>query len=123
MEIFDCQGSNDILKDLIGAKRVFRWLSACYFRVLHHELANRSEALMDVVIGLGVQAANQLDAIRQAGDMLVKAGCVAPEYVDGMLARERVMLTYLGSSIAMPNGELANLRLVYRTGVSILQYE
>jgi len=40
MEIFDCQGSNDILKDLIGAKRVFRWLSACYFRVLHHELAN-----------------------------------------------------------------------------------
>jgi hypothetical protein len=45
MEIFDWQGSNEILKDLIGAKRVFRWLSACYFRVLHHELVKDSVIL------------------------------------------------------------------------------
>jgi phosphocarrier protein FPr len=38
-----------------------------------------------------------------------------------MLARERLLSTYLGSGIAIPHGELADLRLVYRTGVSVLQ--
>ena len=70
---------------------------------------------------LGALATNRADAIRQAGEVLVKAGCAAPSYVDGMLARERVLSTYLGSGIAIPHGELADLRSVYRTGVSVLQ--
>jgi phosphocarrier protein FPr len=70
---------------------------------------------------LGARAADKVDAIRQAGEVLVKAGCVAPSYVDGMLARERVMSTYVGSGIAIPHGELADLRSVHRTGVSVLQ--
>jgi phosphocarrier protein FPr len=39
-----------------------------------------------------------------------------------MLARERVMSTYVGSGIAIPHGELADLRSVHRTGVSVLQF-
>lgn len=70
---------------------------------------------------LGAQAADKMDAIRQAGEVLIKAGCVPPSYVDGMLARERAMSTYLGNGIAIPHGELADLLLVYRTGVSVLQ--
>ena len=70
---------------------------------------------------LGAQAADKADAIRQAGEVLIKAGCVASSYVDGMLARERVMSTYLGNGIAIPHGELADLRSVYRTGLSVLQ--
>jgi len=73
------------------------------------------------MVVLGAQAADKADAIRQAGEVLVKAGCVAPSYVDGMLARERVMSTYVGSGIAIPHGELADLRSVYHTGVSVLQ--
>ena len=70
---------------------------------------------------LGAQAADKVEAIRKAGEVLIKAGCVAPSYVDGMLAREKVMSTYLGSGIAIPHGELADLRFVYRTGMSVLQ--
>jgi mannitol/fructose-specific phosphotransferase system IIA component len=53
--------------------------------------------------------------------LLVRAGCVPPSYVDGMLAREQVLSTYLGNGIALPHGQLHDLETVYRTGVSVLQ--
>ena len=61
------------------------------------------------------------DAIRQAGELLVQGGCVAPGYVDGMLAREQTMSTYLGNGVAIPHGQHENLGQVYRTGISVLQ--
>jgi mannitol PTS system EIIA component len=80
---------------------------------------------MDVLtretVRLGVRAADKMDAIRQSGEVLVKVGCVAPSYIDGMLAREEVMSTYLGNGIAIPHGEVVDLQSVYRTGVSVLQ--
>jgi len=79
------------------------------------------EVLTSDMVLLGAQATHKADAIRRAGEVLVKEGCVAPSYVDGMLARERVMSTYLGNGIAIPHGELADLRSVYRTGISVLQ--
>jgi mannitol/fructose-specific phosphotransferase system IIA component len=79
------------------------------------------EVLTSEMVLMGAQAADKVDAIRQAGEVLIKAGCVASSYVAGMLARERVMSTYLGGGIAIPHGELADLRSVYRTGVSVLQ--
>jgi mannitol/fructose-specific phosphotransferase system IIA component len=79
------------------------------------------EVLTGEMVLLGAQAADKVDAIRQAGEVLIKAGCVEPSYIDGMVARERVMSTYLGNGIAIPHGELADLRSVYRTGVSVLQ--
>jgi mannitol PTS system EIIA component len=79
------------------------------------------EVLTREMVRLGAQAADKVDAIRQAGVVLIKAECVTASYVNGMLARERVMSTYLGNGIAMPHGELADLRSVFRTGVSVLQ--
>jgi mannitol PTS system EIIA component len=79
------------------------------------------EVLTSEMVLLGAQAAGKVDAIRQAGEVLIKSGCVAPAYVEGMLARERVTSTYLGNGIAIPHGELADLRSVLRTGVSVIQ--
>jgi mannitol/fructose-specific phosphotransferase system IIA component len=80
---------------------------------------------MDILTGemviLAAQAADKVDAIRQAGELLVKTGCVSPSYVDGMLAREQVMSTCLGNGIAIPHAELADLRSVIRTGISVIQ--
>lgn len=80
---------------------------------------------MDVLapnrVVLGAHSAEKYDAIRLAGEVLVKAGCVAPAYIFGMLARERVQSTYLGSGVAIPHGELADLRFVFQTGVSVVQ--
>jgi phosphocarrier protein FPr len=66
-------------------------------------------------------AADKLDAIRQAGQLLVDTGCVAPEYVDGMLKRESTMSTYLGNGVAIPHGEYDNREHVYQTAISVLQ--
>lgn len=70
---------------------------------------------------LGARAVDKTDAIVQAGAALVRAGCVTAAYIKGMLAREAMMSTYLGNGIAIPHGQLEDLKTVRRTGVSVLQ--
>lgn len=70
---------------------------------------------------LGANPEKKEDAIRQAGEMLVTAGCVAPAYVDGMLARERFQTTYLGHGVVISHGQRVDLQFVYRTGISVMQ--
>lgn len=72
-------------------------------------------------IQLGAQAADRSEAIRQAGQLLVQTGCVTPEYVDGMLAREQSMSTYLGSGVSIPHGLFENREHILKTGISVLQ--
>ena len=72
-------------------------------------------------IRLGAQASSKQDAIRQAGELLVGAGYVEANYVNGMLAREQTMSTYLGNGVAIPHGQHENLSEVLQTGISVLQ--
>ncbi|WP_075182455.1 PTS mannitol transporter subunit IICBA [Pantoea sp. 1.19] len=71
---------------------------------------------------LGLTASNKEDAIRFAGEQLVKGGYVQPEYVDAMLAREQLTPTYLGESIAVPHGTVEAKDRVLKTGVVFCQY-
>jgi phosphocarrier protein FPr len=64
---------------------------------------------------------DKADAIRKAGDLLVKSGCVLPEYVDGMLKREESMSTSLGNGVAIPHGVYENREHILQTGISVLQ--
>jgi mannitol PTS system EIIA component len=79
------------------------------------------DILTKETVQLRAQATDKVSAIQQSGELLVKAGYVAPSYLDGMLAREEVLSTYLGSGIAIPHGELDDLKSIYYTGVSVLQ--
>jgi phosphocarrier protein FPr len=72
-------------------------------------------------IRLGATAVDKSDAIRQAGDLLVQSGSVAPAYVDGMLAREETMSTYMGNGVAIPHGQFENRGDIHETGISVLQ--
>jgi mannitol/fructose-specific phosphotransferase system IIA component len=72
-------------------------------------------------ISLQASAADKAGAIRKAGELLVKSGCVLPEYVDGMLAREQSMSTSLGNGVAIPHGVYENRNHILRTGISVLQ--
>jgi phosphocarrier protein FPr len=72
-------------------------------------------------IQLGGQAMDRTDAIRQAGQLLVKTGCVTPEYIEGMLGREQSMSTYLGSGVSIPHGMFENREHILKTGISVLQ--
>lgn len=72
-------------------------------------------------VRLQAQAHDKQDAIRQAGELLVQSGCVLPLYVNGMLAREQTMSTYLGNGVAIPHGQHDNRADVRRTAISVLQ--
>ena len=72
-------------------------------------------------ISLQASATDKLDAIRKAGELLVKSGCVLPEYVDGMLKREESMSTSLGNGVAIPHGVYENREHILHTGISVLQ--
>ena len=72
-------------------------------------------------IKLGATAVNKQDAIRQAGTLLVESGCVAAPYVDGMLAREATMSTYLGNGVSIPHGQYDDREHIKHTGISVLQ--
>ena len=72
-------------------------------------------------IRLQAVAKDKADAIRQAGELLVSTGCVQPVYVDGMLAREETMSTYLGSGVSIPHGQFDNREQILQTGISVLQ--
>ncbi|RBW64004.1 PTS mannitol transporter subunit IICBA [Vibrionales bacterium C3R12] len=73
-------------------------------------------------IFLGLKATNKSDAIKFAGEQLVKLGNVAPEYVEGMFAREELVSTYLGESIAVPHGTIEAKQYVQQTGIVFCQY-
>ncbi|CNE28950.1 PTS mannitol transporter subunit IICBA [Yersinia nurmii] len=73
-------------------------------------------------IFLNLHAATKEEAIRFAGEQLVKGGYVEPAYVDAMLEREKLTSTYLGESIAVPHGTIEAKDRVLRTGVVFCQY-
>ena len=73
-------------------------------------------------IFLGLKANTKEEAIRFAGEQLVKGGYVEPEYVDAMFAREKLTPTYLGEGIAVPHGTVEAKDRVLKTGVVFCQY-
>ncbi|VEB22760.1 PTS mannitol transporter subunit IICBA [Avibacterium volantium] len=73
-------------------------------------------------IFLGLKAENKQDAIRFAGEQLVKAGFVLPSYVDAMFEREELVSTYLGEGLAVPHGTIDAKDAVLKTGIVVCQY-
>lgn len=71
---------------------------------------------------LAQHAESKEDVIRFAGQKLVERGYVEPEYIDAMLAREKLTSTYLGQSIAVPHGTIEAKDKVIKTGIVFCQY-
>ncbi|MBN6063723.1 PTS mannitol transporter subunit IICBA [Aggregatibacter actinomycetemcomitans] len=73
-------------------------------------------------IFLGLKADSKEDAIRFAGEQLVKSGFVEPSYVDAMFEREKLVSTYLGEGVAVPHGTIEAKDTVLKTGIVVCQY-
>lgn len=73
-------------------------------------------------IFLGLQANDKAEAIRFAGEQLVKFGFVQPSYIDAMFAREELVSTYLGEGLAVPHGTADAKDAVLKTGIVVCQY-
>jgi len=74
----------------------------------------------DLVL-LGAQPRTRSEAIHVAGNLLVSAGYIHPDYIQSMLRREEVADTYLGHGIAIPHGLPEDRDWVLRTGIAVVQ--
>ncbi|HCT9038034.1 TPA: PTS mannitol transporter subunit IICBA [Providencia rettgeri] len=90
-----------------------------------YDITEHEEALFTLSakhIHLNLAAENKTQAIRFVGQKLVEGGYVEPEYIEAMLAREKLTPTYLGESIAVPHGTIEAKDRVLKTGIVICQY-
>ncbi|HJE96667.1 PTS sugar transporter subunit IIA [Ligilactobacillus acidipiscis] len=77
--------------------------------------------LQENMILLNQSVPNKTEAIKLAGKLLVDAGCVEPEYVDAMIARDNDVSTYMGNFIAIPHGTDEGKQYIKKTGISVVQ--
>ena len=73
------------------------------------------------LIRLGATPRDKNEAIRQVAALLAENGKVAPEYVEGMFAREAQENTYLGNGVAIPHGTPESRHLIKETAIAVLQ--
>jgi len=62
------------------------------------------------------------DAVRYCGQILVDAGAADPAYIDGMLAREQQISTYLGEGVAIPHGTNESRAHIIRAALGFVQF-
>ncbi|WP_272680417.1 PTS mannitol transporter subunit IICBA [Providencia sp. PROV032] len=90
-----------------------------------YEMEDHDDAIFTLSakhIHLNLSAQNKTQAIQFAGQKLVEGGYVQPDYIEAMLAREKLTSTYLGESIAVPHGTIEAKDRVLKTGIVICQY-
>lgn len=81
-----------------------------------------SEILSGSSIVAAGSATTRDEAIREAGQLLVDAGAVRPEYLDAMLAREASVSTYMGNYLAIPHGTNEAKDSIIRSALSLVRY-
>jgi mannitol PTS system EIIA component len=62
------------------------------------------------------------DAIREAGELLVAAGAVTPDYIASMLERESSVSTYMGNFLAIPHGTNEAKDAIRHSALSLVRY-
>jgi PTS system mannitol-specific IIA component len=82
-----------------------------------------SDILTPSQIRVPGRAASKDEAIREAGQLLVDAGAVSPEYVDAMFERERSVSTYMGNYLAIPHGTNEAKDTIVRSALSVVRYD
>lgn len=71
---------------------------------------------------LGQPPTSKEDAIRLCGKVLVDAGAATPAYIDGMLAREQQISTFLGEGVAIPHGTNESRGHIVRAALGFVQF-
>ncbi len=82
-----------------------------------------SEVLAPGDVVLAASAPSKEAAIRQAGELLVRAGAVDETYVAAMLAREASISTAMGNFLAIPHGTEAAKGAIRRSALCLVRYD
>ncbi|MCR1952097.1 PTS sugar transporter subunit IIA [Clostridium sp. DSM 100503] len=86
------------------------------------EEKNNLPILSESNILLGLESESKEDAIKRAGELLVKGGYVNENYIEAMLERERVISTYIGMGVAIPHGIGEAKKNIKASGIVVIQY-
>ncbi|WP_139906194.1 PTS mannitol transporter subunit IICBA [Clostridium thermarum] len=81
-----------------------------------------NEILKKSNIKLGLKASSKDEAIRMAGELLVKGGYVDETYIDAMFEREKELTTYIGNGLAIPHGVGSARDTIKKSGIVVLQF-
>jgi len=73
-------------------------------------------------ICLGLKSVSQEEAIKTAGEMLVRDGYVSTDYIDAMFEREEIISTFIGNGVAIPHGVGKARGMIKKSGLVVLQY-
>lgn len=60
------------------------------------------------------------EVIRAVGQMLVDSGYVKPEYIQGMIEREKTFATNIGNGIALPHGVEEAKKEIKASGIAVM---
>ncbi|WP_210611421.1 PTS mannitol transporter subunit IICBA [Priestia flexa] len=72
-------------------------------------------------IFLNQEFSNKEEAIRFAGEILVKGGYVEESYIEAMIERDNITSTYMGNDVAIPHGTEEAKKNVLKSGFTVLQ--
>ncbi|WP_430488044.1 PTS mannitol transporter subunit IICBA [Priestia flexa] len=72
-------------------------------------------------IFLNKEFSNKEEAIRFAGEVLVKGGYVEESYIEAMIERDNITSTYMGNDVAIPHGTEEAKKNVLKSGFTVLQ--
>ena len=73
-------------------------------------------------VKLGLTASSKEDAIRQAGETLIAIGAADRGYIEGMLAREGQVSTFMGNGVAIPHGTNESRTHIKKAALGFLQF-
>ncbi|MGH2316174.1 PTS mannitol transporter subunit IICBA [Planococcus sp. SE5232] len=97
-----------------------------------HKLVEESEAsvphsteddqlLLEENVFMNQKFRTKEEAIRFAGEALVRGGYVEESYVDEMMKREEITTTYMGNNVAIPHGTENAKKSVLKSGFTVVQ--
>lgn len=86
------------------------------------EEKNNLPILSESNILLGLESESKEEAIKRAGELLVKGGYVNENYIEAMMERERVISTYIGMGVAIPHGIGEAKKNIKASGIVVIQY-
>ena len=77
--------------------------------------------ISDALVRTGGTPADKASAIREVGELLLRAGYVDTPYVASMAEREKAADTFLGAGVAIPHGKVEDKNCVLHDGIAVLQ--
>jgi PTS system mannitol-specific IIA component len=72
-------------------------------------------------IVLNANVADKYEAIKLAGELLVKGHHVSEQYIEKMIEREKSLTTFIGNGVAIPHGTADSKQWIQTTGISVVQ--